>query len=218
MKSPRALMLQSVAKENIEKSSAEKSMNPAIPGQGHERVTHWQQKPAIIWFTGLSGAGKTTTANLLEQTLSRMGYGIYALDGDVIRRGLCKDLGFSDQDRVENIRRAGEVAKLMVDAGLIVLVSFISPFRKDREMVRNLVGKGVFVECFVDASLPTCERRDPKGLYKKARAGALKNFTGLDSPYEAPVNPELNLNTELNSPEELVDQMIRYLDEKGIIY
>lgn len=184
----------------------------------NQRLDRWLQRPAIIWFTGLSGSGKTTTANLLEQTLSRKGYRIYALDGDVIRQGLCKDLGFSDQDRVENIRRVGEVAKLMVDAGLIVLVSFISPFRKDREMVRNLVGDGEFIECFVDASLSTCEKRDPKGLYKKARAGALKNFTGVDSPYEPPINPELNLNSELNSPEELVDQMIRYLDAKGIIY
>lgn len=184
----------------------------------NQRSDRRLQRPAIIWFTGLSGSGKTTTANLLEQTLSRKGYRIYALDGDVIRQGLCKDLGFSDQDRVENIRRVGEVAKLMVDAGLIVLVSFISPFRKDREMVRNLVGDGEFIECFVDASLSTCEKRDPKGLYKKARAGALKNFTGVDSPYEPPINPELNLNSELNSPEELVDQMIRYLDAKGIIY
>lgn len=182
------------------------------------RSKRWHQKPAIIWFTGLSGAGKTTTANLIERTLSGMGYGVYALDGDVMRQGLCKDLGFSDQDRVENIRRAGEVAKLMIDAGLIVLVSFISPFRKDREMVRNLVREGEFVECFVDASLPTCERRDPKGLYKKARAGVLKNFTGIDSSYESPVNPELTLNTERHLPEELAEQVIQYLEARGIIY
>lgn len=214
MKSTRTLKLQPNTKD-LPGASMEGLATRNAPNQ---RLDRWLQRPAIIWFTGLSGSGKTTTANLLEQTLSRKGYRIYALDGDVIRQGLCKDLGFSDQDRVENIRRVGEVAKLMVDAGLIVLVSFISPFRKDREMVRNLVGDGEFIECFVDASLSTCEKRDPKGLYKKARAGALKNFTGVDSPYEPPINPELNLNSELNSPEELVDQMIRYLDAKGIIY
>lgn len=214
MKSTRTLKLQPNTKD-LPGASMEGLATRNAPNQRSDRRL---QRPAIIWFTGLSGSGKTTTANLLEQTLSRKGYRIYALDGDVIRQGLCKDLGFSDQDRVENIRRVGEVAKLMVDAGLIVLVSFISPFRKDREMVRNLVGDGEFIECFVDASLSTCEKRDPKGLYKKARAGALKNFTGVDSPYEPPINPELNLNSELNSPEELVDQMIRYLDAKGIIY
>jgi adenylyl-sulfate kinase len=214
MKSTHALRLQPGTEELLD-SPVEKLVNRNAPEQ---RSKPWHQKPTIIWFTGLSGAGKTTTANLLEQTLFRMGYGIYALDGDVIRQGLCKDLGFSDQDRVENIRRAGEVAKLMIDAGLIVLVSFISPFRKDRQMVRSLVEDGEFVECFVDASLSICEHRDPKGLYKKARAGALKNFTGIDSPYEPPLNPELTLNTELHRPEELAEQVIKYLEAKGIIY
>lgn len=214
MKSTRTLKLQPNTKD-LPGASMEGLATRNAPNQ---RLDRWLQRPAIIWFTGLSGSGKTTTANLLEQTLSRKGYRIYALDGDVIRQGLCKDLGFSDQDRVENIRRVGEVAKLMVDAGLIVLVSFISPFRKDREMVRNLVGDGEFIECFVDASLSTCEKRDPKGLYKKARAGALKNFTGVDSPYEPSINPELTLNTELHRPEELADQVIKYLEAQGTIY
>lgn len=209
-----ALKLPPNTKESLD-ASVERLANRNAPNQ---RPEHRHQKPAVIWLTGLSGAGKTTTASLLKQTLSRMGYGIYALDGDVIRRGLCKDLGFSDQDRVENIRRVGEVAKLMMDAGLIVLVSFISPFRKEREMVRNLLEEGEFIECFVDASLSTCEHRDAKGLYRKARAGALKNFTGIDSPYEPPLNPELTLNTELHRPEELAERVIKYLEAQGIIY
>jgi adenylyl-sulfate kinase len=214
MNSTHALKLQSNTRESLEKS-VERLADRNAPSQMSE---YRHQKPAVIWLTGLSGAGKTTTASLLEQTLSSIGYGVYSLDGDVIRRGLCKDLGFSDQDRVENIRRAGEVAKLMVDIGLIVLVSFISPFRKDREMVRNLVGDGEFIECFVDASLSTCEHRDPKGLYRSARAGTLKSFTGIDSPYEPPLNPELTLNTELHRPEELAEQVIKYLEAKGILY
>jgi len=153
------------------------------------------QKPAVLWFTGLSGAGKSTIANLVEKKLNAMGKHTVLLDGDNIRHGLNRDLGFTDADRVENIRRVGEVAKLMTDAGLIVLVSFISPFRAERQMARGLVPVGEFFEVFVDAPLAEAERRDVKGLYKKARAGQLKNFTGVDSPYEPPENPEITIDT-----------------------
>src|SRR5262249_1547154 len=145
--------------------------------------------------TGLSGAGKSTIANLVERRLADMGAHTYSLDGDNIRQGLNKDLGFTDQDRVENIRRIGEVAKLFVDSGLIVTASFISPFKAERDMVRGLVEKGEFIEVFVGAPLDVAEKRDPKGLYRKARSGQIKNFTGIDSPYEAPAAPELRLDT-----------------------
>jgi bifunctional enzyme CysN/CysC len=174
-------------------------------------------KPAILWFTGLSGAGKSTIANLVERRLADMGAHSYSLDGDNIRQGLNKDLGFTDQDRVENIRRIGEVAKLFVDSGLIVTASFISPFRAERELVRGLVEKGEFVEIFVDAPLAIAEARDPKGLYRKARAGQIRNFTGIDSPYEAPVKPELRLDTSNATAEALADQVIEYLRSTGII-
>ncbi len=174
-------------------------------------------KPAILWFTGLSGAGKSTIANLVERRLADMGAHTYSLDGDNIRQGLNKDLGFTDQDRVENIRRIGEVSKLFVDSGLIVTASFISPFRAEREMVRGLVDKGEFVEIFVDAPLDVAEQRDPKGLYRKARSGQIKNFTGIDSPYEAPVKPELKLDTANATAEALADQVIEYLRSTGII-
>lgn len=176
-----------------------------------QRSSRNNQKPVVIWFTGFSGSGKSTTASMLEVELFAKGYSTYLLDGDNIRHGLCQDLGFSDRDRVENIRRVGEVAKLMVDAGLIVITSFISPFRKERELVRQLMAEGEFIECYVHASLSTCEKRDPKGLYKKARAGEVRNFTGIDSPYEVPEAPELHLNTEEYSPIELVEQIIRHL-------
>jgi bifunctional enzyme CysN/CysC len=153
------------------------------------------QRPAVLWFTGLSGAGKSTIANLVEKKLNAMGKHTVLLDGDNIRHGLNRDLGFTDADRVENIRRVGEVAKLMTDAGLIVLVSFISPFRAERRMARALMPEGEFFEVFVDAPLAEAERRDVKGLYKKARAGQLKNFTGVDSPYEPPENPEIHIDT-----------------------
>lgn len=153
-------------------------------------------KGAVVWFTGLSGSGKSTIAGALEEELHRLGVSTWLLDGDNVRHGLCSDLGFSDDDRKENIRRVGEVAKLMVDAGLVVLTAFISPHRAEREMVRQRVGEGRFIEVFVDTPLEVCEARDPKGLYKKARAGELRNFTGIDAVYEAPERPEIHLAGE----------------------
>jgi bifunctional enzyme CysN/CysC len=173
------------------------------------------QKPAILWFTGLSGSGKSTVAKLLEQELLRMGRLTTTLDGDNIRHGLNKDLGFTDADRVENIRRIGEVAKLFVETGVIVLCSFISPFRAERQMVRELVEPGEFIEVFVDTPIEECIRRDPKGLYAKAQAGAIPNFTGIDSPYEAPEQPEIVLKTVGTSPEALAQQIIAKLREMG---
>ena len=175
------------------------------------------QKPCILWFTGLSGAGKSTIANLVEKRLHADGRQTYLLDGDNVRHGLNKDLGFTNQDRVENIRRVAEVAKLMVDAGLIVLVSFISPFRSERRMARALVEPGEFFEVHVDTSLAAAEARDVKGLYKKARRGELKNFTGIDSPYEPPEAPEVHLDTAVLSPEDAASQVIARLGEAGII-
>ncbi|MFM5336312.1 adenylyl-sulfate kinase [Aeromonas enteropelogenes] len=169
------------------------------------------QKPLVIWFTGLSGAGKSTLAGALEQALAAAGKHTYLLDGDNVRHGLCGDLGFDDAARQENIRRVGEVAKLMVDAGLIVLTAFISPFRAERQLVRNLVGEGEFVEVFVDAPLSVCEERDPKGLYKKARAGEIRNFTGIDSAYEAPEQPEIHLLNAGKPVEALVDELLTAL-------
>ena len=173
------------------------------------------QKPVILWFTGLSGAGKSTVANIVEKRLAAMGKHTYTLDGDNVRHGLNNDLGFTDADRVENIRRVGEVSKLMVDAGLIVLVSFISPFRAERRIVRQMVGEGEFWEVFVDAPLEVAEKRDVKGLYKKARAGEIKNFTGIDSPYEPPREPEIHLETDKLSPEEAAELVIERLATAG---
>jgi adenylyl-sulfate kinase len=181
------------------------------------RATQKNQKPVILWFTGLSGSGKSTVANALEQRLFELGQHTYLLDGDNVRHGLNKDLGFTDADRVENIRRIGEVAKLFVDAGLIVMTAFISPFRSDRDMVRSLVPGGEFIEIFVDTPLEVCEQRDPKGLYKKARAGQIKNFTGLDSPYEAPATPELTLKTAEESLEQSVSNVVKLLQERGLL-
>jgi bifunctional enzyme CysN/CysC len=175
------------------------------------------QRPTIVWFTGLSGAGKSTIANLVEQALHRRGIHTYLLDGDNVRHGLNRDLGFTDPDRVENIRRVGEVAKLFVDAGLIVLCSFISPFRAERDMVRSLVAEGEFVEVFVDTSLEVCIRRDPKGLYAKAKEGKIPHFTGLDSPYEAPQRPELTLATESSEAEASADEVVRWLRDRGYV-
>jgi bifunctional enzyme CysN/CysC len=175
------------------------------------------QKPCILWFTGLSGAGKSTIANLVEKRLHADGRQTYLLDGDNVRHGLNKDLGFADQDRVENIRRVAEVARLMVDAGLIVLVSFISPFRSERRMARALVEAGEFFEVFVDTSLAAAEARDVKGLYAKARRGELKNFTGIDSPYEAPESPEIHLDTTVLDPEAAAARVIAHLGGAGII-
>ncbi len=166
------------------------------------------QKTLCVWFTGLSGAGKSTLANLLDKRLHEAGRHTYLLDGDNVRQGLNRDLGFTEADRVENIRRVAEVARLMTDAGLIVLVSFISPFRAERRMARALFASGEFLEIFVDAPLAVCERRDPKGLYAKARCGELKDFTGIDSAYEAPESAELTLNTHEHSAVECADKII----------
>ena len=181
------------------------------------RARAGQQTPCVLWFTGLSGAGKSTVADRVEQKLHAMGKRTYLLDGDNVRHGLSRDLGFTDQDRVENIRRVAEVAKLMVDAGLIVMASFISPFRSERAMARLLMSEGEFVEIFVDASLAVCEARDPKSLYKKARAGQLKNFTGIDSAYEPPQNAEIVLNAEDTDPDTLVQQIISYLQARNYL-
>jgi bifunctional enzyme CysN/CysC len=175
------------------------------------------QKPCVIWFTGLSGAGKSTIANLVEKRLHALGRHTYLLDGDNVRHGLSKDLGFTDADRVENIRRVAEVARLMVDAGLVVLVSFISPFRSERRMARALVGKGEFIEVFVDTPLEVAESRDQKGLYRKARRGDLRNFTGVDSPYEVPEYPELRLDTTRLAAEESAQAVLQHLADAGIL-
>jgi len=170
-----------------------------------------QQQPRVLWFTGLSGAGKSTIANLVEKKLHALGRHTFLLDGDNVRHGLNKDLGFTETDRIENIRRVGEVAKLMTDAGLIVLTAFISPFRAEREMVRAMLPAGEFVEIFIDTALAEAERRDVKGLYKKARAGELKNFTGIDSPYEPPEQPEIRIDTSSVTPEDAAEEIVRAL-------
>jgi len=169
------------------------------------------QEPCVLWFTGLSGAGKSTLANLVDRRLLALGHHAYLLDGDNVRHGLKRDLGFSDADRVENIRRVAEVAKLLVDAGLITLASFISPFKVERRMARELFVPGKFIEIYVKAPLEVCMARDPKGLYRRARQGQLKQFTGIDSPYEAPEMPELTLETAHYAPEELADLVIDWL-------
>ena len=170
-------------------------------------------KSFILWFTGLSGSGKSTLANAIEEELFKKGIHTYILDGDNIRTGLNKDLGFSAKDREENIRRIGEVAKLFVDAGIVILTAFISPYKKDREFVRNLVEKGEFIEVYVKCPLEICEQRDVKGLYKKARGGIIKNFTGIDDPYEEPENPEIVVETDKETIEESVNKIISYLKE-----
>ncbi|UZD64721.1 MULTISPECIES: adenylyl-sulfate kinase [Marinobacter] len=183
-----------------------------------ERAENKHQRPCLLWFTGLSGSGKSTIANALDVALHQRGYHTFLLDGDNVRHGLNKDLGFSDEDRVENIRRIGEVSKLFTDAGLIVLSAFISPFTSDRRMVRNLFPAGEFVEVFMDTPLATCEERDPKGLYEKARAGKIKHFTGIDSPYEAPERPEVRLDTSSMSVDDCVDHLIDYLLQRELIF
>jgi bifunctional enzyme CysN/CysC len=191
-------------------------------GHPHATNIHWQsisidknaraqlkaQRPVCIWLTGLSGSGKSTIANLLEIQLHMTGRHTYLLDGDNVRHGLNRDLGFTESDRVENIRRVAEVSKLMVDAGLVVIVSFISPFRSERDFARALFEAGEFLEVFVDAPLAECERRDAKGLYAKARQGKLANFTGIDSPYETPILPEMTLNTLEDKPDECVSKLL----------
>ena len=175
------------------------------------------QKPCILWFTGLSGSGKSTIANAVEARLLELQKHTYLLDGDNIRMGLNRGLGFSDEDRIENIRRIGEVAKLFVDSGLIVLTAFISPFVKERQSVRELVEEGEFIEIFVDTPLEVCESRDPKGLYKKARDGEIANFTGISSPYEVPKNAEIVVKTAQMTTEECVESIIKYLEKKGYL-
>ncbi|OYX75761.1 MAG: adenylyl-sulfate kinase [Rhizobiales bacterium 32-66-11] len=182
------------------------------------RATLKHQRPAVLWFTGLSGSGKSTVASLVEKKLYAAGRHTYMLDGDNVRHGLNKDLGFTDVDRVENIRRVAEVARLFVDAGLVVLVSFISPFKADRQMARELLSAGEFIEVFVDTPLEVAEKRDPKGLYKKARQGLLANFTGIDSPYEAPEKPEILLSGGEKSAEELAEQVFNYLSERNYLH
>lgn len=182
-----------------------------------ERQEKNGHKSATLWFTGLSGAGKSTLANAVEQKLFERGINSYVLDGDNVRHGLNKGLGFSDEDRKENIRRIGEVAKLFVDAGLVVCTAFISPFREDRDNVRTMMNEGEFIEIYVKCSLNTCESRDPKGLYKKARAGEIPEFTGISSPYEEPLSPELVVETDNKSIEESVEVVLAFLQEKGII-
>ena len=175
------------------------------------------QQPCVLWFTGLSGSGKSTIANIIEQKLHQLGKHTYLLDGDNVRHGLNKDLGFTDADRVENIRRISEVSKLMVDAGLITIVSFISPFKSERKMARELLEEKEFIEIYVDTPIGECEKRDPKGLYKKARAGQLKNFTGIDSDYEKPFSPEIILKTENKNAEDLAEQVLQYLKNNNKI-
>ncbi|MGX8940093.1 adenylyl-sulfate kinase [Symbiopectobacterium sp. Eva_TO] len=186
------------------------------PVARRDRERLHRHQGAVIWFTGLSGSGKSTLAGQLEQRLHQLGVSTYLLDGDNVRHGLCRDLGFSDADRRENIRRVGEVASLMVDAGLVVLTAFISPHRAERQMVRESLPEGKFIEVFVDTPLAVCEARDPKGLYKKARAGALTNFTGIDVVYEPPHAPELRLEGE-QLVTNLADQLLDLLHSRAII-
>ena len=182
-----------------------------------QRAENKNQKPCLLWFTGLSGSGKSTIANALDVALHSRGYHTFLLDGDNVRHGLCKDLGFADHDREENIRRVSEVCKLFADAGLIVMSAFISPFTSDRRLVRKLFPAGEFIEVFMDAPIETCEARDPKGLYQKARSGQIKDFTGIDSPYEVPAHPELRLDTSRMSVDDCVDALVAYLLEREMI-
>lgn len=175
-----------------------------------------KHRGAIIWFTGLSGAGKSTLAHAVEETLHQHGCHTFVLDGDNVRHGLCSDLDFSDEARIENIRRVGEVAKLFMEAGVVVLTAFISPFQEDRLRVRNMVGHGDFIEIYCDSSIEVCEKRDVKGLYKKARAGQIGHFTGISSPYEIPKNPELTVNTGASELPSCVNQVIEEMTRRGI--
>ena len=183
----------------------------------NRRADNNGHKSVILWFTGLSGAGKSTIAHALEESLYQLGANTYVLDGDNVRHGLCGDLGFSDQDRNENIRRIGELAKLFIDGGVIALTAFISPFCADRQKARELVEEGDFIEVFVKCPLDVCESRDPKGLYKKARAGLIKGYTGISSPYEEPENPEIVIDTSTHDIDQCVSVILDYLRQKEII-
>jgi len=202
---------------NIQHSTSEDLVFHPHQVQKSDRASLKQQRPCILWFTGLSGSGKSTIANAVESRLLEMHRHTYLLDGDNIRMGLNKGLTFSDEDRVENIRRIGEVAKLFVDAGLIVLTAFISPFQRERDMVRNFVEEGEFIEVFIDTPLEVCESRDPKGLYKKAREGKIPNFTGISSPYEPPQKPEIHICNDKTALEDVTKQIIDHLQEKGYV-
>jgi len=171
----------------------------------------------IVWFTGLSGSGKSTIAHMVEEQLHQMGCRTYVFDGDNVRHGLCADIGFSPHDRTENIRRIGEMVKLFLDAGMIALTAFISPFMRDRESVRKLVDAGDFVEIYCRCPLEVCEQRDVKGMYKRARAGEIRDFTGISSPYEPPGNPDLTVDTDKSTPEECAERVIRLLEQRGVV-
>jgi len=188
------------------------------PVNQKDRSEQKSQHPLVIWFTGLSASGKSTIAGALEQILTHQGYHTYLLDGDNVRHDLCEDLGFSEADRRENIRRVGAVARLMTDAGLITLAAFISPFRADRRIVRDILPEGQFVEVFVDTPLDACRRRDPKGLYAKAERGEIKQFTGIDSPYEEPQRPEVHIRAGEVSVAQAVNQLLAYLHEVGALH
>src|SRR6185436_5059504 len=182
------------------------------------RANQKSQKPCVIWFTGLSGAGKSTVANALEQALVQRGHHSYLLDGDNVRHGLNSDLNFSEADRNENIRRIGEVSALFIDAGIIVLTAFISPIRAERNRIRERIGDERFIEIYLSTSLEECEKRDPKGLYVKARAGEIREFTGIDSPYEPPIAPQVSIDTSKTTVDATVGQILRYLENKGFLH
>jgi adenylylsulfate kinase len=186
--------------------------NYTIVRQDREKIN--QHRSVVIWFTGLSGSGKSTIANLLEKRLNTMQIHTYSLDGDNLRSGLNKELSFSKADRDENLRRVSEVAKLFVDAGIVVIAAFISPYIKTREEIKQIVGSDDYIEVFVNTPIDICEQRDVKGLYKKARTGEIKNFTGIDSPYEEPLNPSIEINTVQESPEEAVDKIILFIHSR----
>ena len=200
-------------KERAEKVS-ENIIHQNFKIDSQKRQSLLKQKPLLIWFTGLSGSGKSTMANLLESELHATGYKTYILDGDNIRHGLCNDLAFTEEDRMENIRRIGEVSRLFLDSGVIVLSAFVSPFAKDREQVKQLVGPENFVEVFVDCPLEICEQRDVKGLYKKAREGKIKNFTGIDSPFEKPEKADIILKTAEVDAKILLSNLLEYVEPK----
>tara|TARA_B100001057_G_scaffold495012_1_gene592941 strand:- start:6906 stop:7505 length:600 start_codon:yes stop_codon:yes gene_type:complete len=189
--------------------------NSSVTKKNREKMLN--QKPFVLWFTGLSASGKSTIANMVEQKLFDMQYKTYLLDGDNVRHGLNKDLGFDEKSRIENIRRIGEVAKLFLDSGTIVLTAFISPFKSDRMLVKSLFEENQFLEVFIDSSLEICEKRDPKGMYKRARNGEIKDFTGVSSPYEVPENPDIYVKNDDISIEEASGVIIRYLKEKKLI-